>query len=121
MCRLVCGPGRSSEDPTVRGEALVDVLSIAGASTAIVGRLQQQGNNAITLALERQTALKAEARATAKAGLENNVYRDSSLADPGKSVYSATGPWTPAAQLKAAQANALIERSLPPGGQILGK
>lgn len=111
----------NSEDPTVRGEALVDALSIAGASTAIVGRLQQQGSNAITLALEKQAALKAEVRATAKAGLENNVYRDSSLADPGKPVYSATGPWVPAAQLKAGQANALIERSLPAGGQIIGR
>jgi filamentous hemagglutinin len=66
----------NSEDPTVRGEALVDTLAIAGASTAIVGRLQQTGSKAFTAALEKQAALQAEARAVANAQVENNVYRD---------------------------------------------
>lgn len=66
----------NSGDPTVRGEALVDTLAIAGASTAIVGRLQQTGSKAFTAALERQAALQAEARAVANAQVENNVYRD---------------------------------------------
>ena len=57
----------NSEDPTVRGEALVDTLAIAGASTAIVGRLQQTGSKAFTAALEKQAALQAEARAVANA------------------------------------------------------
>ncbi len=46
----------NSEDPTVRGEALVDTLAIAGASTTIVSRLQQTSGNAITVSLERQAA-----------------------------------------------------------------
>jgi hypothetical protein len=66
----------NSEDPTVRGEALVDTLAIASASTAIVGRLQQTGSKAITAALEKQAALQAGARATANAQMENNIYRD---------------------------------------------
>lgn len=47
--------------------------------------------------------------------VENNLYRDSSLADPGKPVYLATGPWTAASLLSAREANALIDRSLPKG------
>ncbi len=43
----------SSKDPTVRVEALVDTLTIAGASTAIAGRLQQAGSKAISTALEQ--------------------------------------------------------------------
>jgi hypothetical protein len=66
----------NSEDPTVRGEALVDTLAIAGASTAIAGRLQQTGSKALTAALEKQAAIQAEARAVANAQVENNVYRD---------------------------------------------
>ena len=111
----------NSDDPSVRGEALADTLAIAGASTAIVGRLQQTGSNAITTALEKQAALRAEATALATAKVENNVYRDSSLADPSKSVYSATGPWIPAAKLTPQQADALIERNLPQGAQIVAK
>lgn len=54
------------------------------------------------------------------AGERRQVYRDSSLADPSKPVMSATGPWTPAAQLSTGQANALVERSLPPGVRRVG-
>lgn len=110
----------NSDDPTVRGEALVDTLAITSASTVIVGRLQQTGNQAVTRALEKQAALQAEARAVTKTKAENNVYRDSSLADPGKPVMSATGPWIPAAQLSPGQADALVEKSLPQGVQRLG-
>lgn len=113
--------GLNSDDPSVRGEALADTLAIAAASTAIVGRLQQTGSNAITTALEKQAALRAEATALATARVENNVYRDSSLADPSKSVYSATGPWIPAAKLTPKRADVLIERSLPRGVQLVTK
>ncbi len=68
----------NSEDLTIHGEALVDTLAIAGASTAIVGRLQQTGSKAITAPLEKQAALPARARAAANAQMENNIYRDGS-------------------------------------------
>ncbi len=105
-----------SDDPTVRGEALVDTLAMAGASTAIVGRLQQSSGQAITVALEKQAALQAEAAAIAKTKVENNLYRDSSLADPGKTVYSATGPWKPAAQLSANEANDMLAKAASQSG-----
>lgn len=66
----------NSEDPTVRGEALVDTLAIAGASTAIVGRLQQTGGKAISDALEKQTALRTEAKAIERSKIESNARKD---------------------------------------------
>lgn len=107
----------NSADPTVQGEALVDTLSLVGVSGVIAGKLQQSGSKAVVVALEAQARLDAEVRAIAKARIENNVYRDSSRADPGKPVYSPTGPWTPAAQLSISDANRLLERSLPAGVQ----
>jgi hypothetical protein len=78
----------NSDDPSVRGEALADTLAIAGASTAIVGRLQQTGSKAITTALEKQAALRAEANAVEKARLDNSIYRDGAATDYGKSIAS---------------------------------
>lgn len=78
----------NSEDPTIRGEALVDTLAIAGASTAIVGRLQQTGSKAITAALEKQAAIQAEARAVASVKTEANIFRDGSVIEYGNSIAS---------------------------------
>ena len=43
----------NSEEFTARYEAMIDTRAIAGASTAIAGRLQQTGSKAISTALEK--------------------------------------------------------------------
>ena len=43
----------NGEDPTFLCEAMIDTRAIAGASTAIAGRLQQTGSKAISTALEK--------------------------------------------------------------------
>lgn len=107
-----------SDDPAVRGEAVVDLMSVVGGSTLMMGKLTQTGNRAIKEALEQQVALKAEAEAIRKTRIENNVYSESSLADPGKPVFSATGPWIPASQLSPAQATKMARDAIPEGAVI---
>lgn len=107
-----------SDDPTVRGEAVVDLMSVVGGSTLLMGKLTQNGNRAVKEALEKQIALKAETEAIRKTRIENNVYSESSLADPAKPVFSATGPWIPASQLSPAQATKMARDAIPEGAVI---
>lgn len=99
----------NSPDPTIRGEALVDTLAIAGMSTAVAARIEQVARRTVTNAIERQIAVDIERSLTAESKRNNNIYRDSSIADPTKPVFSPTGPWVPASELSVARANALID------------
>jgi filamentous hemagglutinin len=83
-----------------------------------MGKLTQNGNRAVKEALEKQIALKAETEAIRKTRIENNVYSESSLADPAKPVFSATGPWIPASQLSPAQATKMARDAIPEGAVI---
>ncbi len=107
-----------SEDPAVRGEAFVDLMSLTTGSTLLMGKLAQTGNRAVREALEKELALKAEAETINKARIENNVYSESSLADPKKPVYSATGPWMPAARISPELATKMARDALPDGARI---
>jgi filamentous hemagglutinin len=93
----------------------------AASITAIGNEAGEATAKAIAKQLEDIAAEKAKAQALAKTKVNNNVYRDSSLADPYKPVYSATGPWKPAAMLTPDEANKLVERSLPATVRLLNE
>ncbi len=94
------------------------LISVSGLNS--VGfNVSETTAKAIGRQLDEIAAEKAQAQAIAKIKIDNNVYRDSSLADPGKPVYPATGPWKPAAVLTPAEANLLIEQKLPGNLYIL--
>ena len=58
----------------------------------------------------------AEEAAVARVRIENNIYSEAGRSDPSRPM-SALGPWRPASELTPAQANTLVERSLPTGAQ----
>ncbi|MGJ7580840.1 hemagglutinin repeat-containing protein [Variovorax sp. RHLX14] len=66
----------NSNDAQVRGEALVDTLSLAGVATAVTAKMGQVGHAATVKQLEAKVAQAAEAEAIAKAKVEGNLRRD---------------------------------------------
>jgi soluble lytic murein transglycosylase-like protein len=66
----------NSPDPSIRGEALVDVLGMVGVSTFVSGRLLEQGGQKFSQALAKQATAQAEAQTAVKAKIENNFYAE---------------------------------------------
>lgn len=72
----------NSSDPQVRGEALVDALSLGAVATAVTAKMGQLGYTAVVKQVEAKAAKAAEADAIAKARIDNNFYAEGASSLP---------------------------------------
>ena len=72
----------NSPDPTVRGEALVDVITLGSGAAAVVAGGTKVTINAVQRAQVAKVVADAEASAVAKAKIDNNFFADGSSSTP---------------------------------------
>ena len=95
--------GLTSSDPATQGAAVADSLMLVDGAAALAKSVVRRAPPADTLSIA--------------ARVDNNSYRDGSIADAGKTL-SATGNWKPAWEVTAQEANALIAERLPTGAVV---
>jgi hypothetical protein len=82
----------NSNDPTVRGEALVDTIALGSSAAYLTQKLGLAVVNTADQAIAKTVAKVAEETAAAKAAaqvkIENNLYRDGGVIEYGKSKVS---------------------------------
>ncbi|MDS4014376.1 MAG: hypothetical protein RKP46_08470 [Candidatus Accumulibacter sp.] len=83
--------GLTSSDPATQGAAVADSLMLVYGAAALAKSVVRRAPPADTLSIA--------------ARVDNNFYRDGSIADAGKTL-SATGNWKPAWEVTAQEANA---------------
>jgi hypothetical protein len=107
----------ASDDPSVRGEAFVDVVSLGLGGTALTAQGVKLTINATQKAAIARELARAQEGAIAKARVENGFYRDGGIADPSRTL-SATGNWKPAWEVTAREAGTLVAERLPAGAVV---
>ncbi|WP_217900186.1 hemagglutinin repeat-containing protein [Noviherbaspirillum humi] len=110
----------SSDDPTVRGEALVDALSIGGGAAIVSAKLVQVGGERLAQSVAKQAAIKAEADALKKGQVELQATTQLPEADyagqiPVRPRDGAVKPGTPVTE--APLAKHLIEAEIIGSGK----
>ncbi len=104
----------NNPDPTIRGEAMVDVISLGFGTAAVTAT----GTKVALTAVQKAQVAKAVAEAETEAyRIANNAYRDDSLADPTRAM-SPMGGWVPAAQITGREADLMIAARLPEGAKV---
>ncbi|NBD20311.1 hypothetical protein GTZ97_06455 [Aquabacterium fontiphilum] len=119
---------------TAMGVAMAPTLLLPGPEDLVVGaalatkagqkiaEVVMQSGQKVWRFVDGSTARvgSQEAEQIARARVENNVFRDGSIAAPDKTM-SPTGPWKPAQLLSPAEADARVQSLLPPGAIVTSK
>lgn len=109
----------SSDDPTIRGEALVDFIALGTGATMIATVGGKVALNQAVRSADDLAAAKAAAEAIARAKQDQNFYRDGGIADPTKPLSATSDAWKPAAELTPIEAANLIDSRLPNGVRLV--
>jgi filamentous hemagglutinin len=107
----------NSTDPTVRGEALVDVLAIGSSSVYLTTQLGLGVVRAVDQAAVKSAVQTEAANALNKSRMDNGFYRDGGVADPRKLMSPGFGQRT-AQELTVAEANGRVQNALPAGAKV---
>ena len=107
----------NSTDPTVRGEALVDVLAIGTGAVYLTQELGLGVVRAVDQAAVKSAARTEAAAALDKSRMDNGFYRDGGVADPRKKMSPGFGQRT-AQELTIAEANGRVQNALPVGAKV---